>query len=235
MNDTLNFSILSRRAGGRNMTEKILVAPSILSGDFAEMGEAVRKLEEWGGDYVHCDVMDGMYVTNITFGMPMIAALRKRTALPLDVHLMITEPERYVEKFVEAGADIVTFHPEASKDPAEVLKTVRAKGVKAGIVFNPDVEIEKYADLFPLCDMITVMTVYAGRGGQSLIPWCIDRIKLVKNIICEKGLDIPVEADGGIGESNANLVKEAGASVLVAGNSVYKSPDPKKTVALLKA
>ena len=214
--------------------KKILIAPSILSGDFANMGESVCSLEKWGGDVVHLDVMDGVYVTNITFGMPMVAALRKYTALPFDAHLMITEPEKYVEAFCDAGADIVTFHPEASKDPKAALKSIKAKGKKCGIVFNPDVEIDRYADLFPLCDMIVVMTVFAGRGGQKLIPECLDRIFYVKTLLDRAGLDIPIEADGGIGEQNVRDVIAAGATILVAGSSVFKSPDPTATIKALK-
>lgn len=216
------------------MTRNILIAPSILSGDFARMGESVKNVEKWGGDYVHCDVMDGVYVNNLTFGMPMIEALRKVTDLNLDVHLMITEPEKYVERFADAGSDIITFHPEASRDPEDTLLKIKAKGKKCGIVFNPDVPIEDYKHLFPLCDMITVMTVYAGKGGQSLIPRCLDRIREIKRIIDEMGLDIPIEADGGVGESNAQEVVESGASVLVAGSSVFRSADPSRTVEILR-
>lgn len=217
------------------MTDRIIVAPSILSGDFANMEKSVKQLEEWGGDYVHCDVMDGVYVNNITFGMPMVSALRKITDKTLDVHLMITEPEKYVEKFVEAGADIVTFHPDASKDPGRTLRLIKDKGKKCGLVFNPDVPIDEYKDLFRLCDVVMIMTVYAGKGGQSLIPRCIDRIREVKEILIKSGIDIPVEADGGIGENNVEEVVKAGATVIVAGSSVYKSPDPYKTVKILKS
>lgn len=213
---------------------EILIAPSILSGDFANMGESVRSLEKWGGDIVHLDVMDGVYVKNITFGMPMVAALRKYTDLLFDAHLMITEPEKYVEAFCDAGADVVTFHPEASKDPKEAISLIKAKGKKCGIVFNPDVEIDRFADLFPLCDMIVVMTVYAGRGGQKLIPECLDRIYYIKTLLDRAGLTIPIEADGGIGEQNARDVIASGATILVAGSSVYKSQDPTKTIKTLK-
>ncbi|MBR1746776.1 MAG: ribulose-phosphate 3-epimerase [Clostridia bacterium] len=216
------------------MDREILIAPSILSGDFADMGNSVRDLEKWGGDIVHLDVMDGVYVKNITFGMPMVAALRKYTALPFDAHLMITEPENYVEAFCDAGADIVTFHPEASKDPAHTLSLIKAKGKKCGVVFNPDVDIDRYASLFSECDMVVIMTVYAGRGGQKLIPECLDRIRYVKTLLDKSGRDIPVEADGGIGESNARDVVAAGATILVAGSSVYKSSDPTKTIGILK-
>lgn len=218
------------------MTEKkILIAPSILSGNFANMEHSVRLLEEWGGDYVHCDVMDGVYVDNITFGMPMIAALKKVTDKVLDVHLMITKPEKYVERFAAAGADIITFHPDASEDPETTLKVISNAGKKCGLVFNPDVSIEKYKHLFPLCDTVLIMTVYAGRGGQSLIPRCIDRIRKTASILKEMGLNIPIEADGGIGISNANVVIDAGATVLVAGSSVYNAENPTQAVAQLRS
>lgn len=217
------------------MTKRdIIIAPSILSGNFADMGGSVRRLEEWGGDYVHCDVMDGVYVNNITFGMPMIAALRKVTEKPLDVHLMIIEPEKYVERFADAGADIITFHPDASKNPKETLRLIKLKGKKCGIVFNPNIPIEPYKDLFVDCDVIMIMTVFAGKGGQSFIPYCLDRIKLLKSILTELGLDIPIEADGGIGEQNVAEVREAGAEILVAGSSVFKSKDPALTISRLK-
>ncbi len=216
------------------MTE-IIVAPSILSGDFANMGHSVELLEKWGGDYVHCDVMDGVYVNNITFGMPMVSALRKVTDLPLDVHLMITEPEKYVERFCDSGADIVTFHPDASINPEDTLNLIKNKGKKCGLVFNPDVPIAPYKDIFHLCDVIMIMTVYAGKGGQSLIPRCIDRIRELKGYLEELKLDILIEADGGIGEENVAEVVSAGATVIVAGSSVYKSSDPISTVKKLKS
>ena len=215
--------------------KQILVAPSILSGDFANMAKSVKDLERWGGDIVHCDVMDGVYVTNLTFGMPMIAALRKVTDKTMDVHLMITEPERYVGAFADAGADIITFHPDASKDPQKAIDIIKEKGKKCGIGFNPNVSIDEYASYFPQCDMIVVMTVYAGRGGQKLIPECLDRITYVKYLLGSYGLDIPIEADGGVGENNAGDVIRSGATILVAGSSVYKSADPETTIKNIKA
>lgn len=213
---------------------KILVSPSILSGDFAAMGSSVKFIEENGADLVHCDVMDGVYVKNLTFGMPMVAALRKVTKLPLDVHLMIIRPERYVEEFVKCGADIVTFHPEASDNPRETLLKIKNAGAKCGIVFNPDVEIDKYSYLFPLCDMILVMSVFAGLGGQKFIPYCLDRVKKVKAILDETGHDIPIEIDGGITEENVGEVIKAGATIIVAGSTVFRSQDAKKTIQALR-
>ena len=222
-----------KKIGGRNMN-KVFIAPSILSGDFANMGKAVKDLEKWGGDIVHCDVMDGVYVKNLTFGMPMIKALRKITDKTLDVHLMITKPERYVEEFVECGADIVTFHPEASQDALATLQKIKSLGVKCGIVFNPYVDIDKYSHLFKYCDIILVMSVFAGLGGQKFIDYCLDRIKYVKQLLDEQNLDIPIEVDGGITEENASKVVEAGASILVAGSTVYNSKNPKKTIEKLR-
>ena len=214
---------------------KIKVAPSILSGDFADMASAVKNIEKWGADMVHCDVMDGMFVKNLTFGMPMIKALRKRTNLPLDVHLMIVEPERYIDEFIDSGADIITFHPEASLDALKTLKDIRKRNVQAGIVFNPDVDIEKYKHLFNYCDMILVMGVYAGLGGQKFIEETLERIALTKKYIENMKLDIPIEIDGGIREDNVDRVIEKGASIIVAGSSVFKSPNPAKTIARLRA
>lgn len=215
-------------------TDKILICPSILSGDFVNMQSSIRNIEQWGGDMVHCDVMDGVYVKNLTFGMPMISAIRKITELPLDVHLMITKPERYIKDFICSGANIVTFHPETSEDPLETLKLIKSMGVKGGIVFNPDVDINKYKHLFPYCDMILIMSVYAGLGGQKFIESSIEKIKKTKVVLKEMDLDIPIQVDGGINEENSSRVIEAGASVLVAGSSIFKSNNPKLTIENLR-
>ena len=212
----------------------IIVSPSILAGDFANMEKSVRALGDWGADYVHCDVMDGVYVKNLTFGMPMIAAIKKISPLPLDVHLMITEPERYVAEFVKCGADIVTFHPDASKRPAETLDEIRALGAKAGIVINPNVSFEEYKYLLGKCDVLLVMSVYAGLGGQKFIPETLDTVRAAVKYIKENALDVIVEIDGGVGESNAALVREAGVRMIVAGSAVYKSDDPARTVRILR-
>lgn len=212
----------------------IIVSPSILAGDFANMEKSVRALGTWGADYVHCDVMDGVYVKNLTFGMPMIAAIKKISPLPLDVHLMITEPERYVAEFVKCGADIVTFHPDASKRPAETLDEIRALGAKAGIVINPNVSFDEYKHLLVKCDVLLVMSVYAGLGGQKFIPETLDTVRAAVKYIKENALDVIIEIDGGVGESNAALVREAGVRMIVAGSAVYKSDDPARTVRVLR-
>ena len=216
------------------MTEPIIVSPSILSGNFADMGSSVRSVKTWGGDWIHCDVMDGVYVTNLTFGMPMVAALRKVTDLPLDVHLMITKPERYVKRFAESGADLITFHPEASDDPAETLRIIKECGKKAGIALNPNVPVEDFADLLPECDIVVIMTVYAGYGGQKLIPECLEKVKKIKEFAEKAGKPVYIEVDGGVTEENAAMVVRSGANVLVAGSAVFKSNDPAKTIGILK-
>lgn len=216
------------------MNKDVIVSPSILSGDFANMERTVKNVAEWGGDWVHCDVMDGHYVTNLTFGMPMIAALKKVSELPLDVHLMIVKPEKYAQRFLDAGADVITFHPEASDNPSELLRSLRNSGKRAGIALNPNVKAEDYVQLLPDCDIVVVMTVYAGYGGQKMIPECLDKVRYLRKIEKEKGLEFDIEVDGGVTEENANSVIEAGANVIVAGSAVFKSLDPKKTIEILK-
>ncbi|HOB64425.1 MAG: ribulose-phosphate 3-epimerase [Clostridiales bacterium] len=213
---------------------KILIAPSILSGDFANMEATVKKVEEWGGDLVHCDVMDGVFVKNITFGMPMIAALKKVSGLPLDVHLMITEPERYIDEFIAAGSDWLSFHPNASKDPLSAIRKIREAGVKAGLVFNPDIPFQPYAHMFKECDFILVMSVFAGRGGQKFIESSLQKISEIKAYLRENNLDIPIEIDGGINEQTAICAREAGVDILVAGSAVFGSQDPAKTIKALR-
>ncbi|MDR2266568.1 MAG: ribulose-phosphate 3-epimerase [Christensenellaceae bacterium] len=214
--------------------DRILIAPSILSGDFAHMGDAVRSIESWGGDLIHCDVMDGMYVNNMTFGMPMIADIKKIAKLPLDVHLMITEPERYIDRFIDAGADYLTFHPDASKCPLETLKQIRSRGVRAGIVFNPNVPFYDYAELLLDCDIVLIMSVYAGLGGQAFIPDSLKKVEQAKQYITEHQLNMPIEIDGGVNEQNAKDIINSGVSILVAGSAVFKSKDPSKTIKQLK-
>ncbi len=212
----------------------ITIAPSILSGDFANMEKTVRLVEMWGGDWIHCDVMDGVYVNNLTFGMPMIQAIRKVTKKTLDVHLMITKPERYIEQFVNAGADIITFHPDASDDPLAALKLIKKLKIKGGLVFNPNIPLEEYKPLFAYCDLILIMSVYAGKGGQAFIEETYDKIRQARVYCNLMGLDIPIEVDGGIGEGNYKKVIEAGGNILVAGSSVFKSQNPPQTIKIMR-
>ena len=209
---------------------KILIAPSILSGDFANMGKTVELVKEWGADWVHVDVMDGVYVPNITFGMPMVKALRKHTDLVLDVHLMITEPEKYVGEFCDSGADMVTFHPDASKNVQGAIDIVKSKGKKVGLVVNADQPfsiVEKYLDQI---DMLLIMTVQAGFGGQSFIESCLEKVKMGYDLKVKNGYKYDIEVDGGVSPKNSSQVIAAGGNVLVAGSAVFKAENPAQAV-----
>ena len=215
--------------------KKVKIAPSILSADFSKMGEEVRSLQASGADFIHCDIMDGVFVNNITFGIKMVEDIRKETTLPLDCHLMIVHPEKYVERFAKAGADIITVHAEACPDNLkEVLLQIKASGVKCGAVINPDTPVEKIADVIPLCDMVLVMSVFPGFGGQAFIEWTLDKLREVRAIIenCDKEIDLQV--DGGVGVNNAAAVREAGANVIVAGSAVFKANDRAAVIAALR-
>lgn len=216
--------------------KKVKIAPSILSANFSKMGEEVLSLEKSGADLVHCDVMDGVFVNNITFGIKMVEDLRKITTLPLDCHLMIVHPEKYVERFAKAGADIITVHYEACQDNLkEVLQLIKSTGVKCGAVINPDTPVEKIADVIPMCDMVLVMSVFPGFGGQKFIPSALDKLREVKAIVDKCGKEIDIQIDGGVGLDNVQAVKDAGANVIVAGSAVFNAEDRAQRIAALKA
>ena len=206
--------------------EKVKIAPSILSADFSKMGEEVASLERCGADIIHCDVMDGVFVNNITFGIKMVEDIRKTTSLPLDCHLMIVHPEKYVERFAKAGADIITVHYEACQDNLkEVLSLIKSTGKKCGAVINPDTPVEKIKDVICLCDMVLVMSVFPGFGGQKFIPSALDKLREIRSIIKERGKDIDLQIDGGVTAENVAEIKAAGANVIVAGSTVFKATD----------
>lgn len=214
----------------------IKIAPSILSANFSKMGEEVISLQECGADVVHCDVMDGVFVNNITFGIKMVEDLRKITTLPLDCHLMIVHPEKYVERFAKAGADIITVHYEACQDNLkEVLQLIKSTGVKCGAVINPDTPVEKIKDVIPMCNMVLVMSVFPGFGGQKFIPSALDKLRQIRAIIDELDKDIDLEIDGGVTAENVAEIKAAGANVIVAGSTVFKAEDRANIIATLKA
>ena len=216
--------------------KKVMIAPSILSADFAKMGEEVRKMEVCGADIIHYDVMDGVFVNNITFGLKMLEDIRPYTKLPIDAHLMIVNPEKYVERLAKAGADIITVHYEACKDNLkEVLELIRSTGVKCGAVINPDTPVDAIKDVIPLCDMVLLMSVFPGFGGQKFIPSVLDKVKEVRAIIDASGKEIDLEIDGGITAENVAEVKAAGANVIVAGSAVFKAPDCAAMIRSLKA
>ncbi len=215
---------------------EVKIAPSILSADFSRMGEEVLSLEKSGADLVHCDVMDGVFVNNITFGIKMVEDLRKITKLPLDCHLMIVHPEKYVERFVKAGADIVTVHYEACQDNLkEVLGLIKASGARCGAVINPDTPVEKIKEVVPLCDMVLVMSVFPGFGGQKFIPSALDKVRELRAMIDELGGRIDLQIDGGVTAENVEEIKAAGANVIVAGSAVFKAKDRGEMIAKLKA
>lgn len=208
----------------------MLIAPSVLSADFGNMADAVREVKTFGGDIIHCDVMDGVYVPNITFGMPMIKAIRKNTDLPVDVHLMITKPERYVGAFCDAGADIVTFHPDASEDVQGALDIIKSKGKKCGLVVNADVDFDIVVPYLDQIDLLVIMTVQAGFGGQSFKPECLDKVRTGEKLRKENEYKYLIEADGGVIEGNIATCKEAGVDIAVAGSAVFRSKNPRKTI-----
>lgn len=220
---------------------KVKIAPSILSADFSVMGETVKKLEACGADLIHCDVMDGSFVEPITFGGQMIKNIRPLTRLPLDVHLMIEHPKTQIKFFAEAGADIITVHYKACKKISdtylkETLALIKSYGVKCGAVVNPDVPVENIFPVFPLCDMVLLMSVFPGYGGQKYIPEVTEKIKKAREYALAIGKgDMDIEVDGGVTSGNAKEIRDAGANVLVAGSAVFKSSDWARTISELKA
>ena len=213
----------------------IKISPSVLAADFTRLGEEVKDIVKGGADMVHLDVMDGAFVTNISFGLPVIESLRKVTDAVFDVHLMIERPERYAKRFIDAGADILTFHYEACEDSEKLLREIRECGAKAAISVKPNTEIEKIYGLLPLCDMVLVMTVEPGYGGQSLIPETLDKVEKLRAQIDSLGLDIDIQVDGGINAQNASVAVAKGANVLVAGSSVFKAVDRKVAIDALRS
>ena len=212
----------------------IKISPSILACDFARLGEEIESIRLGGAEMAHLDVMDGIFVTNISFGLPVIESIRKSTSMFLDVHLMITQPERYIERFIDAGADLVTFHLEATDCPGECIEMIKKRGKKAAISVKPNTPIETVYPYLDRCDMILVMTVEPGYGGQALIPECLEKVRKLKAEIDYRGLCIDIQVDGGINEKNAQDAKLAGANVLVAGSAVFKYADRKAAIDKLR-
>ena len=211
-----------------------MIAPSLLSADFLNLGKDIEMVNRSEADWFHCDVMDGRFVPNISFGIPVVKAISQLAEKPLDVHLMIVEPEKYFEAFVKAGADIITFHYEASTHIHRSVQQLKALGVKAGVVLNPHTPVSVLEDILGDLDLVLLMSVNPGFGGQKFIERTYEKIRKLRAMIDEQRLDTLIEVDGGVNTENAHLLFEAGADVLVAGNAVFKSDDPEEIIRTLK-
>ena len=200
-----------------------ILSPSILSADFSQLGEQIKEVETAGAQYLHIDVMDGLFVPSISYGMPVIASIRKCSNIFFDVHLMIERPERYLKEFAESGADLINFHLETTEDAEGVIEKIRALNRKVGITIKPGTPAEAVEPYLDKVDMVLVMTVEPGFGGQKLIPECLDKVAEIRRMVTKKGLRTDIEVDGGINADNVELALRAGANVIVAGSAVFKN------------
>ena len=212
----------------------VKISPSILSADFSILGAEVEDIKNAGAEMAHIDVMDGMFVPNMSFAFPIISSLRKVTDIFLDVHLMIEKPERYIDRFIDSGADLITFHLEATDDVDACIEMIKKRGVKISISVKPNTPIEAVYPYLDRCDMILVMTVEPGYGGQALIPFCLDKVKALREEITKRGLNVDIQVDGGINNKTAADAIKAGANVLVAGSAVFNYEDRKAAIDALR-
>ncbi len=211
----------------------VQIAPSILAADFLNLGKDVEFINNYA-DIFHLDVMDGVFVPNISYGFPVIEAIAKKSTKPLDAHLMIVEPEKYVERFAKAGVSMISFHLNATDKPISVIQLIKHSGAKAGIAINPDIPVESLFPYLENVDYIVLMSVFAGFGGQKFIEATYDRIRTLKAEIDRIGLDLPIEIDGGVSAANAKALSDMGAKILVAGSAVFKAEDPASVIAAMR-
>ena len=216
--------------------KKIQISPSILSADFSQLGNEIKRLEQGGADMIHVDVMDNHFVPNLTIGPPVIKSLRKHTKLPFDVHLMIDPVHKYIKNFAEAGSDIITIHPEATKNLEESINHIKSFKKKVGVSLNPDTKIDVIKDVLNQIDLVLIMSVYPGFGGQKFMPEVLEKITNLKRIKDDLKLNFDIEVDGGVNFDNNQMIIEAGANILVSGTTIFKenSGDVKKNIDLLK-